>query len=253
MLVDWTLLRHALADMRHAGVTLPIWWRDDDAVAPSAALDKLHALATDLDLPAHIAVIPDLAETALAETVTARPQLIPMVHGWRHENNAVAGAKKAEFGAYDPQIAIHIHAAKSRMDSLFAGNFMPVFVPPWNRFDPAYVPDLRTAGYLGLSTFLPRTDQWVGPGVVQINTHIDPIDWRGTRGLVDPVDLIEHTIQLLRARREGRADATEPLGFLTHHLVHDEDLWDFSRQFLSELLQGGAHAQPLAPLLEPPA
>ena len=76
------------------------------------------------------------------------------------------------------------------------------------------------------------------PGLVQINTHIDPIFWRGTRGLVPPDTLVAQTVSLLRDRRQGRADRDEPLGYLTHHLVHDADIWEFSRQFLTELGNG---------------
>jgi len=30
------------------------------------------------------------------------------------------------------------------------------------------------------------------------------------------------------------------LGFLTHHLVHDEDIWGFTHACLARLLDGGA-------------
>ncbi|GIT87619.1 hypothetical protein ROBYS_26350 [Roseobacter sp. OBYS 0001] len=48
----------------------------------------------------------------------------------------------------------------------------------------------------------------------------------------------------------GQSDASEPLGYLTHHLVHTADVWDFTQQFVSELLDAGALPQPIAPLLE---
>lgn len=76
------------------------------------------------------------------------------------------------------------------------------------------------------------------PGLSQINTHLDPIDWRGSRGLADPDMLISQTVALLRDRREGRADADEPFGVLTHHLVHDQRIWDFTEHLLSQLLDG---------------
>ncbi|THF85384.1 MAG: polysaccharide deacetylase, partial [Sulfitobacter sp. SK025] len=33
---------------------------------------------------------------------------------------------------------------------------------------------------------------------------------------------------------------TEPLGFLTHHLVHNEDIWNFTRACLKTFLDAGA-------------
>jgi len=40
----------------------------------------------------------------------------------------------------------------------------------------------RRRGYSG-STYLPGEAAWQPTDLVQINTHIDPIYWRGTRGL----------------------------------------------------------------------
>lgn len=76
------------------------------------------------------------------------------------------------------------------------------------------------------------------PGLEQINTHLDPIDWRGTRGLVAPDKLVAQTTDLLRDRREGRTDNAEPFGILTHHLVHDPDIWIFTEALLRRLLDG---------------
>ena len=71
-----------------------------------------------------------------------------------------------------------------------------------------------------------------------MNTHLDPIDWRGTRGVIAPQVLISQTVDLLRARREGQADNSEPFGVLTHHLVHDQDIWAFTEALLRKLLDG---------------
>ena len=69
-----------------------------------------------------------------------------------------------------------------------------------------------------------------------MNTHLDPIDWRGTRGLVAPDQLVARTVDLLRDRRLARADNAEPFGYLTHHLVHDDAIWDFTASLISRLL-----------------
>ena len=132
------------------------------------------------------------------------------------------------------------------MNDLFADRFLPVFVPPWNRLDPALLPELAPLGYTAVSTYLPRKNKWAAPGLAQINTHIDPIFWRGGRGLVPPDDLIAHVVQLLQDRRQGITDAAEPMGFLTHHLVHTQDIWDFTQSCLATLLDGGATPANLA-------
>ena len=64
-------------------------------------------------------------------------------------------------------------------------------------------------------------------GLVQVNTHVDIIDWKGTRGFVGEVSALGQATRHLVARREGAADAGEPVGWLTHHAVHDEAAWAF--------------------------
>jgi hypothetical protein len=125
------------------------------------------------------------------------------------------------------------------MRDLFGAQLLEMFVPPWNRIDPSVVAGLAPQGYRMISTFTPRTAPQVA-GLMQVNTHIDPIFWRGGGGLVDAETLIQGIITLLQDRRNGTTDATEPLGFLTHHLVHDEAIWGFTQECLSVLLHGGA-------------
>ncbi|WP_227271695.1 polysaccharide deacetylase family protein [Roseobacter weihaiensis] len=247
---DWTPLRHALQEYRRSGLNLPVWWRDDDVTAPSSPLDQLHRLAESLDFPVHLAVIPGVAQETLAELTATSDHMVPLVHGWLHQNNTPAGAKKAEFGLYTKDGADNLTLALTQMRRLFGELFLPVFVPPWNRIDPVYADCLGAAGYRGLSTFTARSAPMAAPGLVQINTHIDPVDWHGTRSLKDPDLLISQTVDVLLARRTGAADPAEPLGYLTHHLIHTAELWDFSHSFLQEMLDGGAAVQPITPLLE---
>jgi hypothetical protein len=206
-------------------------------------------LAQRLSLPVHLAVIPKAATRALARKVGNSNVLVPLIHGWAHANHAPDDMKKSEFGTPRDGAAEELKMAMNRMHMLFDGDVLPIFVPPWNRMDDSYLETLVRLDFRGLSTFAPRKTQEPAPGLFQINTHIDPIDWRGTRGLVDPRHLVEHTAGLLLARLENRTDATEPLGFLTHHLVHSPEIWDFSEHFLKEMLEGGATVQPLRPLL----
>ncbi|NOD62465.1 MULTISPECIES: polysaccharide deacetylase family protein [unclassified Ruegeria] len=242
MTPDWHPLDTELDHWRASGLSFPLWWRDDDAVAPTPPLDQLADLSAELGLPVHLAVIPHDATPALAEYVADRPSLIPVVHGWAHKNHAPAGEKKAEFRLNRPldQMVDDAKAGMARLDAMFGGNVRPMFVPPWNRIAPEMVAQLPRLGFRVLSTATPRQTPFAAPGLEQINTHLDPIDWRGTRGLINPDILIARTVDLLRDRREGRADNAEPFGILTHHLVHDQDIWTFTEALLRKLLNGPA-------------
>ncbi len=237
---DWRPLQEELRHWQTAGLTLPLWWRDDDAAMPTPQLERLTSLSDDLGLPVHLAVIPRDAGAALAAYVADRPTLIPVVHGWAHQNHAPADEKKAEFRLHRPveALATDARAGLSKLRDLFGDDLRPVFVPPWNRIGPEVTAQLAGLGYRILSTATSRKAKWAAPGLEQVNTHLDPIDWRGTRGLVAPAVLIAQTAQLLRDRREGRADNTEPFGVLTHHLVHDQDIWTFTQDLLHRLLDG---------------
>ena len=233
--MSWDALRDELALWRRDGMVLPIWWRDDDAVADTAALVRLGRLAERLDLAIHLAVIPAEA------TAFGGAPFRMMVHGWSHRNHAPPGEKKAEFRAHRPLEArlTEARTGLARIEALFRSDACAVFVPPWNRVDEDMAPGLAAMGYRGLSAFGARGGREVG-GLVRVNTHLDPIDWRGTRSLVDPDRLLAQVVHDLGERRAGRADATEPYGVLTHHLVHDGAIWDFSARLLATLLEGGA-------------
>ncbi len=242
MTVDWGPLTHELKLWSDAELTLPLWWRDDDAVTVTPQLETLSALSCRIGLPVHLAVIPRDADQALVDYVVQHSELVPVVHGWSHQNHAPATEKKAEFRLHRPmaQIAQDAGAGISTLHKLFGDRLRPVFVPPWNRIAPEVAQVLPDLGYRILSTATPRASRLASPGLEQVNTHLDPIDWRGTRGLVDPDILITRTAGLLRDRREGRADNAEPFGVLTHHLVHDPDIWRFTETLLARLLDGPA-------------
>src|SRR6185436_17973343 len=84
---------------------------------------------------------------------------------------------------------------------------------------------LPDAGFRGLSTFGARTCE--PPAIVQCNTHVDLIAWRRGRLFIGEDAAIERLVAHLGARRESRADSTEPTGILTHHLDLDGDAWSF--------------------------
>ncbi len=242
-MTDWTLLERELSLWQSEGLSLPLWWRDDDAVADTPALRELARMSANAGLAVHIAVIPAHADASLAAYLASTSHLTPLVHGWAHENHAPAGQKKAEFGAHRPIDALREDAERGfgKLHGLFGARLQPVFVPPWNRIAPDLVPLLPHLGYRILSTATPRAGRWAAEGLSQINTHIDPIDWKGTRGLSDEGTLITQVTTLLQDRRRGVTDASEPLGLLTHHLVHDAAIWSFCDRLVDTLLSGPAY------------
>jgi hypothetical protein len=83
----WDRLQAALSDLNQSGKTLRLWWRDDDAVEPSPALERLLALAARHKTPLALAVIPALARQTLAQRLAAETAVAVLVHGWSHADH----------------------------------------------------------------------------------------------------------------------------------------------------------------------
>ncbi|MHC9236361.1 polysaccharide deacetylase family protein [Pseudooceanicola sp. 502str34] len=241
----WSGVRRELALWGEEGRVLPVWWRDDDAVAATPELDQLAQEARAFGLRIDLAVIPAGLEPTLAPAVAEGP-FRALVHGLHHANHAPADRKKAEFGDTRPlsDRLVEAHQGLATLRARLGGRLLPVFVPPWNRIGADMAPGLAQIGYRGLSTFRPRAAVEAAPGLLQLNTHLDPIDWRGTRSAVAPEAFAAQTLRLLEDRRTGRADAEEPLGLLTHHLVHDAAIWSLVRAYWEVLMEGPV--QPVA-------
>jgi hypothetical protein len=222
---DWGPVEAELAHWAAAGHAARLWLRDDDAVAVTPALQRLAAIARSAAIPLMLAVIPAGAEPGLADFVARQPAWRVAVHGFAHHNHAPAGDKKAELGAHRPRQAVLADIARGLdwLDGLFAARLMPVLVPPWNRIDPQIVPELPRLGIEVLSAFGPEPTGLV-PAPRRLNTHVDIIDWRGSRGGIDHDRLI---VQLAQSLAEARQAGGRPVGILTHHLVHDAAAWGF--------------------------
>lgn len=223
----WSDFTAELDSVAASGRTAVFWWRDDDATQPGAALDRL--LRTAESHPLALAVIPVGATAALAERLDDTENITVLQHGFRHANHAPATEKKAEFGAHRPQSAMlaEIDDGRTRLEDLFGDRFLPLFVPPWNRIASELPAALTDRGYCGVSCFGRRQS---GAARRTINCHIDPIDWRGSRGFIGTQIVLGHLIDQLAARRTGASP--EPLGFLTHHLDLDADGWRFIEDLL---------------------
>jgi hypothetical protein len=236
----WTDLQDELDRWRQCGRCATLWWRDDDAVAPSRRLDELLGIAGEI--PLALAVIPAQAEAGLAARLDAssRPAIRVLQHGWRHRDHA-AGGKKSEFPPSRPHVDIAADLAKGReqLMALFGGRALPVLTPPWNRFGSALLSLVAAAGIGAISQINPRPSAWPVAGVFAANVHIDLVAWHGGRGFIGEGKALGALVGHLQARRECRADPDEPTGILTHHLVQDEE----TGVFLGRLVETArAHA-----------
>jgi hypothetical protein len=201
-----------------------LWWRDDDAIAPSKRLDRLISIAGDI--PLALAIIPAAAEPELA-TWVVRPMhsaaLAVLQHGWRHASHSTLG-KKSEFPAERPcaEVASDLIAGRARMTALFGPRALAVLVPPWNRFDGSFLPLLATCGLRAISRVKPRPAASPTPGILEVNVHVDLIAWADDRDFIGEGAALGRLIEHLRYRRLSEFCVDEPTGILTHHLVQDE-------------------------------
>lgn len=232
---DFAPLDAELERWAENGRVATLWWRDDDAETPTPALTRLFQISRTHVVPLGLAVVASAARSALLDGDEPDSGAVVLQHGFAHANHAPAGEKKSEFGPHRPLelMKAEIAAGAARLAATFGERFVPLFVPPWNRIAPELVPLLPSLGLTGLSTFAPRPAKDAAPGLRQLNTHVDLIDWRGSRGCKDSARLAEEIAAHLSARRRARCDPDEPSGILSHHRVHDEGCWNFLQQLFA--------------------
>jgi len=231
----WQWLGRELDAWVDNGETASFWWRDDDASGPSAALDQLLGVCGNWNVPLALAVIPSRINPELIEVLGNRPLITVLQHGYAHENHAVPGQRKLELGGTrtTAKILTDLERGYQDLTQHFAERFNPVLVPPWNRIDDKLLSRLSEIGFAGISTMKVRRQAYPARGLLQVNTHLDPVNWRHTGGFIGVYPAIAILIQHLQARRTGYRDSDEPTGILTHHLVQNDAVW----RFLEDLLQ----------------
>lgn len=240
-MTGWDDLTDELSAWAAVGQVPDFWLRDDDTQEPSPALDRLLDIAGANAVPLALAVIPVGAGEALAKRLDNTPWVSVLQHGYTHRNHAGADDKKCELGTARPaeHVIAEIAVGWQSLQTLFGAQVLPVMVPPWNRIAPNLVPMLPEIGFAGLSRFGSRKRAQAVSGLVQTNTHVDIIDWRGTRGFVGEEAALRAIVEHLAARRGGKADAGEPTGILTHHRDHDGACWEFLGALLTHLARHG--------------
>jgi hypothetical protein len=227
---SWQALADEAARWREAGGA-DLWWRDDDAADGSPALDRLLALHRATAAPLSLAIVPAHATQALADRLAAEPGIDLLQHGYAHLNHATAGEKKCELGPHRPAMIVlgELGTGWLALERLFGARALAVMVPPWNRIAPALVPALPEIGFSGLSAFGLRQRARPVRGLVQINTHVDLIDWKGRPRFVGEAAALA---ALVGALSHARAVSREPVGMLSHHLAMDDEAWDFLKSLL---------------------
>jgi hypothetical protein len=230
----WSWLQAELDRWGESELRADFWWRDDDAVSANTQLERLLRLGARHSAPLALAVIPARLDSSLGTELHNHSGVSVLQHGYSHQSHAAPGERKLELGGAraSDDIINDLRQGQQILQQHFSRSFTPVLVPPWNRIDPRIVKALPTIGFTGLSTMRVRRDAWPATGLRQVNTHLDPINWRHKGGFIGLFPAIAVLIQHLVARRSGYRDFDEPTGLLSHHLVQNEAVW----RFLDDLL-----------------
>lgn len=236
---SWNMLTEELDHWHRAGRIATLWWRDDDAVAETDALNRLLDCAAGH--PLALAVVPGHLEPSLVLRLAHEPLVQVLPHGLTHSNHEPPDRKKAEFGAareLGPALD-EIRRAASLLQDAFQDQYQAIFVPPWNRITGDIAASLPGLGLSGVSTF---TDRAAAPAVPCVNCHVDILDWRAKRqtgkaAYIGDKAALEILTGALNRRRVGTpgTDPTEPVGLMTHHLDHDTASWEFLGRLLPVL------------------
>lgn len=248
----WAEARRELDLWGERKQTAKFWVRDDDASEMSEQLARLHALAERHGITIGLAIIPGkLHPSLLNYWDSGARNFRPMCHGWKHINHGPAN-KPAEFGRDRPlNCLIEDAAAACQVFCQHFSGSRPIFVPPFNRISHSLTRALPTLGFVAVSaipTSLDRTLIRLGSRFAwtpiasldalssfpRIDVHIDVIDWT-SRTAFDTRIIADRLVQQLRGRRRVALAASQPIGLLTHHLVHDGAIWRACDQLLDVL------------------
>ncbi len=243
----WTQLETEL-DAWPSGRVASFWWRDDDAVAPGPKLDQL------IDISKHagllLAVIPKRVDAALVASLAHAPHVHVAQHGYAHINHAPRGQGLGawELGLHRglETVMADLDAGRERLEHHFQSQFLPVVVPPWNHIAAELLQLIAARGYQGVSAFGPRSTVQPALGLTITNAHCDPIRWKSEPRFRGDSRTIAQLVEHLQARRNGKVDADEATGLLTHHIDLDDAAWEFCAR-LTDLIDHHSAAQWCSP------
>jgi len=233
----WAMLQNELDLWVESGKTATFWWRDDDAVEETPKIQLLDRLSRDMQVPVSVAVIPAVMHDSLVQFLHQRDNFTAMQHGYSHRSYALKGGKKIELGGDRScdEIQAELDRGRRLLSTAFGEQFIPVLVPPWNRIESRIYPTLASAGFSGISSIWARETACPVKGLLQVNTHLDPVNWHHDRGFIGETIAIGQIHQHLSARRQAGGDIAEPTGILTHHLIQNDEVWAFCRTLFDTL------------------
>jgi hypothetical protein len=224
----WRELETVLDAAAARGAAIRLWWRDDDAGRGHPALARLLELAESRRLPVALAVVPAWLEAEAQAWIAASGCATVLQHGFAHADRAPPGAKSIELGGCEPEAVLdELRQGLDVLRDTFGATCLAVLVPPWNRLDEHLIERLAACGFRGLSTFGGRASPEPAPGLIQVNGHLDPIDWRGSRLFMGEAEALARLCRSL--------ELDEPIGILTHHLAMDQAGWRFLDRLLGFL------------------
>jgi hypothetical protein len=249
----WQDISRELDRWTDRGLTARFWVRDDDAHEMSAQLARLHAFAERYDLNVGLAVIPGRIRSDFPPVLAdMKRRFHPMCHGWNHANYGRAG-KPEEFGDGRPLAALRSDAGLAyKAFSEFFGGKETFFVPPFGRIAPTLLKELPRIGFAAVSltgpnalergvlrlsshlSWLPVVKIPSNSAIPRFDTHVDVIDWT-RRTARDASAVAAELVANLRLRRRGFLPSDRPIGLLTHHLAHDENIWRLCDELLDVL------------------
>lgn len=232
-MTSWNDLDQELAFWQASATVPSLWWRDDDAIAPSAGLDRLLALTAAHDIPMHLAVIPQGATRALAARLADESRVSVMQHGLAHINHEPVGNGASEMGnsRSAAQQRADLENGWALLQALDLQRLIPAFAAPWNRVGSQTPLILHQLGFRLVSTNLQRQVAQPVPGLLQVNVHADPIRWKTGAAFRGEAGFLSCVVDHLQQRRLGLADPDEPTGVTTHHLQTSDEIWQFLDRF----------------------
>jgi hypothetical protein len=191
-------------------------------------LERLLQLSAGLEVPLNLAVIPGALNPSLVDCLSGQPQVTVLVHGWTHTNHSSDEHSNCEFPLTRPvaETKVELTNALSTLRQAFGEQCVPVFVPPWNVFPSELEPILSELGYGGISlgTEGIHAVAFQENGLVRADINMEPLNWN-TLGLENVAASARAFARRLRQGSQGS------FGVLTHHLIHNRDIWEFCERF----------------------
>ncbi|MDX2320192.1 MAG: hypothetical protein QNK26_06275 [Moritella sp.] len=226
---NWQMLAE---EIQQWSSPVQFWWRDDDAVANSGALQRLLMLAAQFQIPVHLAVIPESLQASLSviNKVQHSANCYVLQHGYDHRSYALEGQRKIELGGSQdiPSLLKKLALGQQLLKSRFGEQYLNILVPPWNRIADEVASQLPAMDYTQLSVLGSKKQ---AESDFNLNVHIDIIDWK-QRCFAGEDAILTKIISHLREQRLAGLDRNiKPCGFMTHHLDHDLNSWLFISQF----------------------